>query len=60
MRMRISRLILTALLLGLSIAAAACQHRLVAAPGETSVAIYPDEDTYKKIADLKKQGGMAE
>jgi len=34
------------------------QHRLVAAPGETSVAVYPRTDV-EKIANLKKQGGMA-
>lgn len=54
-----ARLVAMASLIGVSIFLAGCQHRLVAAPGENSVAIYPDEQTYEKIADLKKQGGMA-
>jgi hypothetical protein len=37
---------------------AGCQHHLVAAPGETTVAIYPDRQTYDKLADLKKQGAL--
>lgn len=37
---------------------AGCQHRLVAAPGDTTVAIYPDRQTYDKLADLKKQGAL--
>ncbi len=54
-----ARLGLVASLIGLSLLVAGCQHRLVAAAGDTSVAVYPDEDTYNKIADMKKQGGMA-
>jgi hypothetical protein len=50
---------LIGLALAMSLMLAGCQHRLIAAPGETSVAIYPDEQTFLKIADLKKQGGMA-
>ncbi len=46
-------------MIGLALLLAGCQHHVVAAPGETSVAIYPDEETYNKIANLKKQGGMA-
>ena len=54
-----ARLGLAASLAALALLLAGCQHRLVAAPGENSVAIYPDEQTYDKIANLKKQGGMA-
>lgn len=54
-----SRLAIAASIIGLSLLLAGCQHRLVAAAGETAVAVYPDEQTYQKIADLKKQGGMA-
>jgi hypothetical protein len=53
-----SRLALAASMIGLSVLMAGCQHYLIAAPGETSVAVYPDEQTYTKIADLKKQGGI--
>lgn len=54
-----SRLGFAASMIGLALLLAGCQHRLVAAPGETSVAVYPDEQTYDKIAGLKKEGGMA-
>jgi hypothetical protein len=54
-----SRLGIAITFLALALLAAGCQHRLVAAPGENSVAIYPDEQTYDKIASLKKEGGMA-
>lgn len=39
---------------------AGCQHYLVAAPGDTTVAIYPDRQTYDKLADLKKQGPIGQ
>lgn len=45
-------------MVALSILIAGCQRKLVAAPGETTVAVYPDEQTYTKLADLKKQGGV--
>ena len=38
---------------------AGCGHKLVATEGQTQVAIYPDEDTYKKLAQMKAQGGVA-
>ena len=53
-----TRLALAASLVGLSLFVAGCQHRLVAPPGETTVAIYPDRHTYDKLADLKKQGAL--
>jgi hypothetical protein len=53
-----ARAALVASTIGLSVMIAGCQHYLIAAPGETSVAVYPDEQTYSKIADLKKQGGI--
>ncbi len=46
-------------ILVLALTVAGCQHRLKAAPGETSVAVYPDEQTYTKLANLKKEGGVA-
>ncbi len=53
------RFVLIASILALSVVAAGCGHKLVAAPGEQTVAVYPDEDTYLKLQELKKQGGMA-
>lgn len=56
--MRISRLVICAFTVAASIALAGCGHRLVAHNGESTVAVYPDEDTFTKLADLKKQGGI--
>lgn len=57
--MKISRLAIAIPMLAVALFVAGCQHRLKAAPGETSVAVYPDEQTYTKLANLKKQGGVA-
>lgn len=54
-----TRLILVASILALSVVVAGCGHKLVAAPGKHTVVVYPDESTYLKIENLKKQGGMA-
>jgi hypothetical protein len=51
-----TRLALAASLIGLALFVAGCQHRLVAAPGESTVAIYPDRQSYDKFQELKKQG----
>jgi len=45
-------------LFGAALFLAGCQHHLVAAPGETTVAIYPDRQTYDKLTELKKQGPL--
>jgi hypothetical protein len=36
-----------------------CSHKLVATEGQTQVSIYPDEDTYKRLSQMKAQGGVA-
>jgi len=56
--MRISTLVICAFTIAASIAIAGCGHKLVAHNGESTVAVYPDEDTFTKLADLKKQGGV--
>ncbi len=56
--MRISRFGFAAFLVALSILAAGCGHRLVAQPGKATVAVYPDEQTYSKLARLEKEGGV--
>ncbi|HXW84887.1 MAG TPA: hypothetical protein VEJ86_10815 [Candidatus Binataceae bacterium] len=38
---------------------AGCGHKLVATGGQHTVDVFPDEDTYKKIANMKNQGGVA-
>jgi hypothetical protein len=37
---------------------AACGHKVVANQGETTVAVYPDEETWQKLGQLKSQGGV--
>ena len=56
--MRISTLVICAFVIGASLAIVGCGHRLVAHNGESTVAVYPDENTFTKLADLKKQGGV--
>ena len=51
---------LVASLLGAALFLAGCQHHLIAAPGDTTVAIYPDRQTYDKLADLKKSGPLGQ
>jgi len=53
-----TRLASAASMVGLALCIAGCQPYLVAAPGDTTVAIYPDRQTYDKLADLKKQGAL--
>ena len=44
--------------IGCTLALAGCGHKLVAHNGESTVAVYPDENTFVKLVDLKKQGGV--
>ena len=48
-----------AIALGALLILAGCSHKLVPTEGQTQVSIYPDEDTYKKLAQMKAQGGVA-
>ena len=56
--MRISTLVICAFVIGGALALAGCGHKLVAHNGESTIAVYPDEDTFTKLVDLKKQGGV--
>jgi outer membrane lipopolysaccharide assembly protein LptE/RlpB len=38
---------------------AGCGHKLRATGNDATIALYPDEDTYKKIAQMKSEGGVA-
>lgn len=58
--MQKNRLALAASLIGASLLIAGCQHHLIAAPGDTTVAIYPDRQTYDKLAELKKSGPIGQ
>ncbi len=57
--MRTSTIIICAVVIGAALAIIGCGHKLVAAEGQRTVAVYPDEDTWKKLAQMKQQGGMA-
>ena len=48
-----------AIALGAVMMLGGCSHKLVATEGQTQVSIYPDEDTYKKLAQMKAQGGLS-
>jgi transcription antitermination factor NusG len=56
--MRISTVVICASVIGGMVALAGCGHKLVAHNGESTVAVYPDEDTFVKLVNLKKQGGV--
>ncbi|HKN01676.1 MAG TPA: hypothetical protein VJX23_14260 [Candidatus Binataceae bacterium] len=57
--MQIRRIIFPAIALGAVLLLAGCSHKLVATEGQTQVPVYPDEDTYKKLSQMKAQGGVA-
>lgn len=42
-------------MIALALTVAGCQHHLVAAPGESTVPIYTDRQTYDKVDELKRQ-----
>jgi hypothetical protein len=56
--MRPSTIIICAIAIGVSLAMLGCGHKLVAHDGESTVAVYPDENTFLKLANLKNQGGL--
>ena len=56
--MRISTVVICAFVIGGALALAGCGHKLVAHNGDSTVAVYPDEDTFVKLVNLKKQGGV--
>jgi len=36
-----------------------CSHKLIAHSGDTTVAVYPDKDSFDKVKGMEKQGGPA-
>jgi transcription antitermination factor NusG len=52
------KIIAAATVVGITLALAGCGHKLVASQGEKSVPLYPDEQTYTKLSQLKQQGGV--
>ena len=57
--MRLSTLRMSAIALAAAVMLAGCGHKVRATGNDNTVAVYPDEDTYKKIAQMKSQGGVA-
>jgi hypothetical protein len=57
--MRPLTIIIAGIAVGTALALAGCGHKLVATSGEKTVSIYPDEDTFKKIEQMKGEGGVA-
>ena len=57
--MRVPTIVACTFALGAALALAGCGHKLVATGKDTTVNIFPDEDTYKKLANLRTQGGVA-
>ncbi len=57
--MRLSTLRMSAIALAAAVMLAGCGHKVHATGNDNTVAVYPDEDTYKKIAQMKSQGGVA-
>ena len=56
--MRLRSATTIAIVLATALTVAGCGHKVVASPGETTVAVYPDEDTWRKLAQMKSQGGV--
>ena len=56
--MRISTVVICAFVIGGALALEGCGHKLVAHNGESTVAVYPDENTFVKLTNLKNQGGV--
>ena len=50
--MRISTLVTCAIVIGAAVAVTGCGHKLVAHNGDSTVAVYPDEDTFVKLVNL--------
>jgi hypothetical protein len=57
--MKTSKTLILALAVGMALVVAACGHKLVAHNPEGKVEVYPDQSTFHKVVDLKKQGGPA-
>ena len=57
--MRFSTLQKSALALVAVVMLAGCGHKVRAIGNDNTVPVYPDEDTYKKLAQMKSQGGVA-
>lgn len=52
------KIIAAAAAIGMMLALVGCGHKLVALQGEKSVPMYPDEQTFTKLSQLKQQGGV--
>ena len=57
--MRVWTIVVCGIAVGVALGIAGCGHKLVATGAQHTVVVYPDEDTYKKLARMKDQGGVA-
>jgi hypothetical protein len=48
-----------AIILVAALALAGCGHKLVAHGGDTTVAVYPDKESFEKLKHLQSEGGPA-
>jgi hypothetical protein len=46
-----------AVILAATLTLAGCGHKLVAHGGDTTVAVYPDKDSFEKLKHMQSQGG---
>ncbi len=52
-------IVAAACLVAMAVMVAGCGHKLVAQSGRHVVEVYPDQQTYEKITNLKEYTGMA-
>jgi hypothetical protein len=57
--MRFSSLRMSVIAIAAAVLLAGCGHKVRASGNDNTVAVYPDEETYKKITQMKSQGGVA-
>jgi ABC-type oligopeptide transport system substrate-binding subunit len=55
--MKIANIALSAALITATLLLAGCGHKLVATGGDSTVAIYPDKNTFDRLQSMKQQGG---
>ena len=55
--MKTASVALGAALMTVALLIAGCGHKLVATGGESTVAIYPDKNTFDRLQSVKRQGG---
>lgn len=57
--MKITHYIMSTVALAVLLGLAGCGHKLVAHGGDTTVAVFPDKDSFERLKHLQSQGGPA-